>query len=80
MVTKTISGLTANAAYQVVVMWSMNHASAKPTIDGTAGGVGIGAHVMVLSKTANASGKVTFTAKTSSTSYLTSVVAFVYKA
>ena len=78
--TKTISGLTANTAYKVVVMWSPNGASAKLTIDGTVGGTGNGTHVMVLSKTANASGKVTFTALTSSTSYLTSVVALVYKA
>ena len=78
--TKTISGLTANTAYKVVVMWSPNGASAKLTIDGTVGGTGNGTHVMVLSKTVNASGKVTFTALTSSTSYLTSVVALVYKA
>ncbi len=78
--TKTITGLTANAAYKVVFLWSMANASQKPTIDGTDGGTGVGLHKLALSKTANASGNVTFTAKTSHTSYLTSVVAFVYKA
>lgn len=78
--TKTITGLTAGAKYTVVVAWATSNASAKPTIDGTARGTGVGMHKAALSKTANASGNVTFTALTSSTSYITALTAWVFTA
>lgn len=76
---KIISGLKANKSYFVVCMWSCNATGHSLTIAGVNGGEGRGLHCISGNATSKADGTITLSMKTSNTSYITSVIVFVYE-